>query len=71
MFNLKSLNAEEKQWGTSDPAVKVYVDSWLQDERAGCLPTWRNFLVMLRHVGMREIATEILSKFPMMNATSK
>ena len=53
--------------GTSDSAVNVYIDSWLQDENAGCRPTWRNFLVILRDIGMREMAREIcelFSKFP-------
>ena len=54
--------------GTSDPAVNFYIDSWLQDESAGCCPTWRNFLVILRDIGMGEMAREIcelFSKFPM------
>lgn len=71
VFNLKLLNDEEKRLGTSDPAVKVYIKSWLQDETAGCPPTWKNFLVILRDVGMGEIATGMLSKFPMTITTSK
>ena len=47
--------------GTSDPTVNFYIDSWLKesDENAGCRPTWRNLLVILRDIGMEEIAKEI------------
>ena len=71
IFNLKPFNDEEKRRGTNDPAVLIYIDSWLQDESAGCPPTWRNFLMILRNVGMVEIAAGILSKFPIMITAGK
>ena len=67
MFNMKPLTDEEKRMGTSDPAVNLYFDSWLLDESAGCLPTWRNLLVILGDIGMGEMARAIhklLSLFP-------
>jgi hypothetical protein len=67
VFNLKPLTDEDKRMGTNDPAVNFYIDSWLKesDENAGCRPTWRNLLVILRDIGMGEIAEkiyELLSK---------
>ena len=74
VFNLKPLSEEDKRMGTSDPVVNFYIDSWLQDESAGCRPTWGNFLVILRAIGMEDVATEIcdlLSKLPVTITPSK
>ena len=67
VFNLKPLTGEDKRMGTNYPAVNFYIDSWLKesDENAGCRPTWRNLLVILRDIGMGEVAEkiwELLSK---------
>ena len=76
VFNLKPLTDEDKQMDTSDPTVNFYIDSWLNesDENAGCRPTWRNLLVILRDIGMGEIANgicELLSKFLVTITASK
>ena len=76
VFNLKPLDDEEKRMGTSDPTVNIYIESWLKesDENNGCCPTWRNLLVILRDIGMIEVAEKIcwlLSKFSVTITASK
>ena len=75
VFNLRLLNEEDRQMASDTrPAVSLYIESWLQDESAGCHPTWRNFLVILKDIGMKEMAEkihELLSKFPVIITPSK
>ena len=63
VFDLKSLDKQGKLNGTRDPAVNLYIDSWLQDTSAGCRPTWRNLLVILGDIGLGEMARKIKKLF--------
>jgi hypothetical protein len=42
--------------GYAEPAVDIYINSWLEDEDAGCPPSWNNLLVLLNEVGLQDIA---------------
>lgn len=44
-----------------EPAVSIYINSWLEDANAGCSPTWNNLLVLFREVGLQDIAQQILA----------
>ena len=57
VFDLKIDN----DWASYDLAVDMYIKSWLQDERAGCRPTWRNLVVLLGEIGLGEIARRLLN----------
>ena len=43
-----------------DPAVDVYIDSWLEDENAGYPPTWKNLVMLLEEIGLEGLAKNIL-----------
>ena len=47
-----------KRNGSHDPAVNVYISSWIQDESAGCCPTWRNLYIIFREIGLEKLARE-------------
>jgi hypothetical protein len=59
VFDLKFNNGSG-----CEPAVNIYINSWLEDEDAGCSPSWNNLLVLLNEVGLQDIAKrmfEVLS----------
>ena len=47
--------------GCDEPAVNLYISSWLEDKDAGCPPTWNNLVVLLREVDLEEIAKNVLA----------
>ena len=57
VFDLKF----DKVSGSDEPAVNVYMNSWLKDENAGCPPTWNNLLVLLRQLKLQEVAEGIIA----------
>ena len=58
VFNMKRL--DDLLYGSRDAAIALYIKSWLEDESAGCSPTWRNLLVILSDIGLGDVAMEIL-----------
>ena len=56
VFDLKM----DKRNGSHDPAVNVYINSWIQDKSASCRPTWRNLYNLFREIGLENIAKEFL-----------
>ena len=44
-----------------EPAVNLYINSWLEDVNAGYPPTWNNLLVLLQEVGLQDIVQQILA----------
>ena len=43
-----------------EPAVNIYINSWLEDADAGCRPFWNNLLALLSEVGLQDIAKRML-----------
>ena len=62
VFNMKCLDEPDQtlMYGSRDATTALYIKSWLEDDSAGCCPTWRNLLVILSDIGLGEIASEIL-----------
>ena len=56
VFDLKF----DKGNGNDEPAVDLYINSWLEDKNAGCPPTWNNFLVLLKDIKLGALAENIL-----------
>ena len=44
-----------------EPAVNIYINSWLEDADAGCPPTWNNLLVLLKEVELQDVAQKVLA----------
>ena len=44
-----------------EPAVNIYINSWLEDADAGCPSTWNNLLVLLKELELQDVAREVLS----------
>ena len=57
VFDLKI----DEERGSYEPALYVYINSWLEDNSAGCCPTWRNLLTLLGEIGLGELAQGILA----------
>ena len=55
VFDLKFNEGSE-----NEPAVNIYINSWLEDEDPGCPPSWNNLLVLLSEVGLQDIAKRML-----------
>lgn len=45
---------------SDEPAVDVYLNSWLEDKNAGCRPTWKNLVMLLEEIGLEGLAKGIL-----------
>ena len=55
VFDLKFNNGNRYE-----PAVNIYINSWLEDEDAGCPPSWNNLLVLLGEVGLQDIPEQMI-----------
>ena len=56
VFDLKF----NKENGSNDSAVTLYINSWLEDEKASCPSTWNNLLVLLNDMKLGEITKKII-----------
>ena len=56
VFDLKFGQGSE-----DEPAVNIYMNSWLEDADAGCPPTWNNLLALLNELELQDVARKVLS----------
>ena len=64
LWRLKDKAVFDLKFGSgsgNEPAVNIYINSWLEDADAGCPPTWNNLLVLLNELKLQDVAHRVLS----------